>query len=262
MRPTALLLFIALQVLAGFTAPARADVEPAAYRVAIERAVDEFGLGNYEEAREQFQQAFALFPNARALRGLGMSEFELRNYVEAATALERALASDVRPLEGKQRDDTASLLARARAYVGQLRFDMKPKDARLSVDGVPKSLDASRALRLDVGKHALEFQAEGFASERREVSVRGGQSETVSVRLVPLGGAHATGEERGNADRAEPVPVYKRWWLWTIVGVVVAGAAAGTAIALTRANDEPTRYRGVASANTPVGFDLAPLVRR
>ena len=57
-------------------------------------------------------------------------------------------------------------------------------------------------------------------------------------------------------------PVYKRWWLWTIVGVVVAGAAAGTAILLIRANDEPTHYRGVVTQNTPVGFDLAPLVRR
>lgn len=28
-------------------------------------------------------------------------------------------------------------------------------------------------------------------------------------------------------------PVYKKWWLWTIVGVVVAGAAAGVAVALT-----------------------------
>jgi tetratricopeptide (TPR) repeat protein len=29
-------------------------------------------------------------------------------------------------------------------------------------------------------------------------------------------------------------PVYKRWWLWTIVGVVAAGAAVGAAIAITQ----------------------------
>jgi hypothetical protein len=28
---------------------------------------------------------------------------------------------------------------------------------------------------------------------------------------------------------ASATPVYKKWWLWTVVGVVVAGAAAGTA---------------------------------
>jgi tetratricopeptide (TPR) repeat protein len=33
--------------------------------------------------------------------------------------------------------------------------------------------------------------------------------------------------------KADKKPVYKQWWLWTIVGVVVAGAAVGTAVALT-----------------------------
>lgn len=35
----------------------------------------------------------------------------------------------------------------------------------------------------------------------------------------------------------EGKPVYKKWWFWTILGVVVAGgAAAGVAVALTRDN--------------------------
>lgn len=51
--------------------------EPAGYRDAIDTALQEMGLGNYEEAREQFARAHALSPNARTLRGLGISEFEL-----------------------------------------------------------------------------------------------------------------------------------------------------------------------------------------
>lgn len=35
-------------------------------------------------------------------------------------------------------------------------------------------------------------------------------------------------------------PVYKKWWVWTIVGgVVAAGAAAGLAVALTRTGPAP-----------------------
>ena len=30
--------------------------------------------------------------------------------------------------------------------------------------------------------------------------------------------------------QSRPQPVYKRWWLWTIVGVVVAGAAVGVGV--------------------------------
>jgi tetratricopeptide (TPR) repeat protein len=37
-----------------------------------------------------------------------------------------------------------------------------------------------------------------------------------------------------NASAPEPksTPVYKKWWLWTVVGVVVVGAAVGTGVAL------------------------------
>ena len=34
-----------------------------------------------------------------------------------------------------------------------------------------------------------------------------------------------------------PRPLYKRWWLWTAVGAVAAGAAAGLAVGLTRPTD-------------------------
>lgn len=35
----------------------------------------------------------------------------------------------------------------------------------------------------------------------------------------------------------EHKPYYKKWWVWTIIGVVVAGAAAGTALAMGGGND-------------------------
>ncbi len=41
-------------------------------------------------------------------------------------------------------------------------------------------------------------------------------------------------------------PVYKRWWLWTAVGVVAAGAAVGLGVGLTRTPAPPT-------ANTDFG---------
>ena len=34
-------------------------------------------------------------------------------------------------------------------------------------------------------------------------------------------------------------PIYKKWWFWTIVGAVVAGAAAGTAVALQPGENPP-----------------------
>jgi tetratricopeptide (TPR) repeat protein len=51
------------------------------------------------------------------------------------------------------------------------------------------------------------------------------------------------------APPAERKPVYKQWWLWTAVGVVVAGGAVGLAVAFT------TPHNASGPANTvPVGL--------
>jgi hypothetical protein len=38
----------------------------------------------------------------------------------------------------------------------------------------------------------------------------------------------------------ERKPYYKKWWFWAIVGAVVAGAAAGAAVALSGSEPTPT----------------------
>lgn len=40
-------------------------------------------------------------------------------------------------------------------------------------------------------------------------------------------------------------PVYKQWWLWTLVGVGVAGAATGLALGLTLGRPAPNSYPAV-----------------
>jgi hypothetical protein len=238
--------------------------EPAGYREAIDTALQEVELGNYEEAREQFARAHGLFPNARTLRGLGISEFELRHYVVALGHLEQALASQVKPIDGSMRRDTEALLVRAKTYVGELTLSLSPGFANAVVDGA-RTVDPSQRVLLEVGDHVLEFRADGYATERREVTVHGGEAQQLTVRMAQLVAKNeAVAETRPTpvpASPAEPrserVPVYKRWWLWTIVGVVVVGAAAGTAIALT-ADKNKTEYRGVPTENTPAQAGLQP----
>jgi tetratricopeptide (TPR) repeat protein len=112
----------------GSRAPA-STAEPVGYKAAIDSAIEEFASNNLAEAREHFGRAHALFPNARTLRGLGMVEFELRNYPEAIGWLRKALAFDVKRLEGKLRGETEDLLERANGYVGEVRLRVSPSDA-------------------------------------------------------------------------------------------------------------------------------------
>jgi hypothetical protein len=52
-------------------------------------------------------------------------------------------------------------------------------------------------------------------------------------------------------EHADRVPVYKKWWLWTAVGVVVVGAGLGVGLGLGLShNSAPSSHLGT----TPVSF--------
>src|SRR3954470_14714051 len=64
---------------------------PAGYDDLIKRAVVEFDNSHWAEARALFGRAHELAPNARTFRGLGITAFELRRYVDATRELEASL---------------------------------------------------------------------------------------------------------------------------------------------------------------------------
>jgi len=210
--------------------------EPAAYRDRIDEGLREFSVQNYEEARSLFLQAHALVPSARTLRALGLCEYELRNYGESVKYLDGALASKVKPLRDALRDETERMVERARNFVGRVVVDVRPSSARLLVDGV--KVDSARAepLWLAMGEHTLEASASGFATERRKLNVKGGEDQALTFILAP-GDELAEPKDTARAKSSSERRWYKSPWLWTGVGIVLAGAAAGTAIALTR--DDP-----------------------
>lgn len=230
--------------------------DPPAYTEAIELGVSEFEAGNATEARAHFTRAHALYPNARTLRALGMVAFELKRYLECTRYLEQALGSTERTLEGERRKETEKLLERANGYLGRFILDLE-SDTRLTVDGGGDALRGGDELVLEAGDHTLEFRASGRVANKRVLTVQGGEREPLRVVLVPLqlgsSGTHAH-PPGGGQDSSKKRPLYRNPWLWTAVGLVLAGAGAGAAIAITRdpttKNEAP--YSGTGGA-PPLG---------
>lgn len=249
------LLLVALSSVAHAQATAE---EPAGYREAIRAAIEEYEAQSYVEAREQFRRAHALYPNARTLRGLGLTEYELHNYPESVRHLEQALASDVRPLDGKTRGDTQAVLDRAKTYVGTVVLKLDPPTTVVMVDEHQLEPAEGNLLLLSVGEHLLEFRATGRMFQRRGVTVKGGEKQTLHVTLSeePVASAQASTPGVPASGEREPgrTPVYKKWWLWTVVGVAVAGGVAGTLYATRR---EIRREEPFGTSNTPVGGALS-----
>lgn len=220
---------LAFAMLALSSAPVAADgghlaanVEPVAteYQAAISQALDEYALGHFEEARTLFAKAHELNPSARTWRGLGMAEFELRNYPSSIRDLEAALSSAMKPLEGDLRAQAEALLGRAREFVARVEIDVRSAaEFTLRVDGATPPESERQNLLLVVGEHIIEASAKGYQSERRRINLIGGKPERVVIVLTRIPGA----EDRPAEPRRA---VYKNPWLWAGVGVVVLGAAA------------------------------------
>jgi|GEM_PF-3501302 len=77
----------------------------------------------------------------------------------------------------------------------------------------------------EAGVHQLEVTADGYESVRLAITLEAGQPFTRAVELFPI----------PEAEEAW----YEKWWVWTIAGVVVAGATTGIVLGATGGEEMP-----------------------
>lgn len=240
--PPSLLLVFSLLALPNRGYAQQDSTPPPAYELEVGAALDDHEAGRFEAARDHLLRAHAVFPSARTLRGLGKVEFELGRYVDALQYLEAALGSEIRPLPPDLRDEVGGLIERARDSVGELWIDVKPASAQIAVDGNAVASGPRTRLVLAEGVHVLDFQAAGRLAQRRQVDVHGRDQLTLTVALLA---AEATQSSPSVQALALPpqhdVPLRRRWWVWTLSGVALAGAATAAVLLATRDHTPRTR---------------------
>jgi tetratricopeptide (TPR) repeat protein len=155
-------LWIAL--LAALCPAVRAQPATTLYDEVLAEAIRAHQARDWTRAREQFERAYALYPNARALRGIGVAAFEDGQYSSAIRALEAALQHPERPLPDDLRELTRLLIGQARARVGLVRVERSPPDALVFVDGAAAVFEPDGGLLLDPGVHELRVEAAGWSS--------------------------------------------------------------------------------------------------
>src|SRR5207253_5437541 len=77
------------------------------------------------------------------------------------------------------------------------------------------------AIEVNPGGHKIEVSREGYRTFREQLVATPGGARTVDAKLESLVKVQLVEVER----KEKPTPVYKRWWLWTAVGAVVAAGA-------------------------------------
>jgi hypothetical protein len=176
-----------LTIFLGYASRLGAQTEgDSQYKERIAQAVREFDLGNWQEARALFKQAHQLKPNARTLRGMGMTAFEMRKYLWALRDLRDAIKETRQPLTDEQRAHAQKLIEQSKAFLGRFRLTVEPASAAVEIDEKPVELEADGAVLLEIGEHQLSARAPEYQETKQSITVEGGEDRELRISLEPI----------------------------------------------------------------------------
>jgi hypothetical protein len=179
--------------------------------------------GRYPDAAREFEEAYRLSNRPELLYNMGKSYDGIGDHARALAAYRRFLAavtvSADRPAVTARVEQLAQL-------VGVVTVKASVEGSQVTVDGaVVGTTPLADALELNPGTHKLTVVREGYATWRGDVVASPGQAQTVTCLQVSL-----VKVIRVEVPTEKKVPIYKRWYLWTAIGVVVVGGVVAGAV--------------------------------
>lgn len=168
-----------------------------------DKATAHFAVGEFAEAAAEYQAAFMAKPDPALLYDAAQA-YRLANNPEKALILYRNYLQ-LYPNE---------------ANVGEVRAQIeKLKDAVAAAEKAKTAPPTGT-------NEPTHKKSESATPEVTEQQTRASTTSTPSP---------STGPANVEPDRAQrPTPIYKKWWLWTAVGVVVAGSVAVAVVLATQ----------------------------
>ncbi|MBI2394671.1 MAG: hypothetical protein HYV09_34200 [Deltaproteobacteria bacterium] len=204
--------------------PSSAAVQEAkALYIAGNRAVDQ---GRWSDALVNFEKSYALSGVPAALFNVATTLRALGRHVESRDAFAQLLEQHPK-LDPEVKAQAEKMLDEEKARVASLvvaDLPSKKDDLRVSLDGKVQKDDGARplAFEVDPGKHALRVEEPKSKPYTWEGTFADGEKKQVTVKMVPadVPPPPKKPEEPKSSVWASP-------WLWTAVGVVIVGGAAG-----------------------------------
>jgi tetratricopeptide (TPR) repeat protein len=192
---------------------ARADATTAKAKQLYEDGVTSYNLGHFDEALDAFEKAYRIRHDAAFLFNIGQCQRNLKRYEEAQRTF-RAYLRESPDLAEKTRSQIQQIMGEMDRALAEERAKQPPTGTQAPATTQPTEsaarTSAPRTAAAPVG--ASQQTADGSIKQTADESVK------------------TTATER-------PRPVYKRWWFWTIAGVVVVGGAVTAAVVATTPNN-------------------------
>ncbi|MGE0328410.1 MAG: PEGA domain-containing protein [Polyangiaceae bacterium] len=194
---------------AGDTETASADGDPTAAR-AREAFVTGAKLAadlRWREALERFEASAKLRPHPGTTYNIAICQRALGQYTRARVSFERVLEeAKAQPLDQSLLDDSRAILAELSRVLAHVTLTLKPKSAKLSIDGRPLSpADGGRfvaglrepgppeapgksslSITLDPGPHLLLISRKGYADYVKRLNLRPAGKLALKLELSKL----------------------------------------------------------------------------
>jgi hypothetical protein len=159
-------------------------------RQRFDQGVRLFEKGENAAALAEFKRAYDLIPNLLVLYNIGLVYAAMDRPVEAVDALDKVLdgASGLAPAQAQKarqvRADQAARIAEVMV--------LTDKPAVIEVDGVEVGrTPLERPLRFASGAHVLSALAPGCLPARREITLAGRTTQTLTLALLPTESSNA-----------------------------------------------------------------------
>lgn len=192
---------------------------------AFKRADMDYKLGDFKKALEGYSRAYKLFPAAGFLFNIGQCHRKLGNHERAVFFFKGYLREKPR---ARNRGLVEELIAESEKILAASATAARKKAEQARLE---KQKQDAEKRRLEDEKNKRE-QAR-LAHERR-LAMEKAKADAAAAAAKAAEEDRRREEARARSGEAKSTPVYKTWWLWTIVGVVVAGGAATAAVLLTQ----------------------------
>jgi hypothetical protein len=226
----------------GVAAPlgAQAPAEMSQYDEVLKQAVEAHREQRWQEAHALFERAHALYPNARTLRGLGISAFEAGQRALALRDLQASLVHAERPLPPDLRESVEALVAHLRGQVGVYVFRLEPEGAELLIDEAPPIVSPRGEVLLEPGRHRAVVSLAGHITQTLELDAHGGDRSEMRVLLLPTPVLPPASMDGPRVETVVPAPAplgpqVDQPWSWLRTSAVVSGGVGVLSFATTGA---------------------------
>ena len=231
-------------------APARADEAPPAAaatppsEATIKEASDHYeaGLalysdGEFQRAAIEFDRAYELIPNYRALYNIGQVRVQLHNYARATKALRAYLEQGGNKIDADRKKSVLDDLEMLATRTATLAVTSNEDGADLTVDGEPAgTTPLAEPLLLDTGEHRLGISKPGFVPREFSVTLASRDSQSMQLDILKQETAGpvvvVAPQTPQSSDRTAWI-----WGTWSATAALAVGAGVTGGLGIKAANE-------------------------